>query len=169
MSFRCSTCNQIHDSIPLSFAADFPDKYANLSEADREARALCSSDQCIIDDDFFAVRGLIEIPVIGQEEPFMWGAWATVVPQNFEEIQDSWTEEGRERTRGPYRGRIANKLSQGLEALNLKCTIQLREVGSRPLFFIDEPHLLATQQLQGISQHDAYELGKSLLAEFEGS
>jgi len=50
-NFVCRTCGQTHKGIPLSFAADFPDIYANMSESDRGTRALISSDQCIIDEE----------------------------------------------------------------------------------------------------------------------
>ena len=41
-NFVCRTCGQSHEGVPLSFAADFPDLYANMSESDRGIRALIS-------------------------------------------------------------------------------------------------------------------------------
>jgi hypothetical protein len=71
--FLCRTCGQTHEGVPLSFAADFPDMYANMSEPDRSARALISSDQCIVDEASFFIRGCLEIPVRDTGEVFIWG------------------------------------------------------------------------------------------------
>jgi hypothetical protein len=46
--WRCATCGESHAGIPLSFAADFPDMYANMKREERDARAVIGSDQCII-------------------------------------------------------------------------------------------------------------------------
>ena len=72
--FACHICNQTHQGIPLSFAADFPDMYANMPDAERSGRALISSDQCIIDDTWFFIRGCLEIPIIKTDEVFLWGS-----------------------------------------------------------------------------------------------
>ncbi len=89
----CSKCGEEHLGVPLSFAADFPDAYANLTDAERAEHAECSSDQCIINNGTFSVRGLIEIPIKGQDTPFLWGVWANVSLEDFIEIQESWHEE----------------------------------------------------------------------------
>ena len=72
--FVCRTCGQTHEGVPLSFAADFPDMYANLPESDRGARALISLDQCIVDETWFFIRGCLEIPVLDSSEVFIWAS-----------------------------------------------------------------------------------------------
>jgi len=37
--YTCRTCGQYHTGVPFSFAADFPDQYANLSKEERDSRA----------------------------------------------------------------------------------------------------------------------------------
>jgi hypothetical protein len=44
-----------------------------MSEPDRGARALISSDQCIVDETSFFIRGCLEIPVLESSEVFIWG------------------------------------------------------------------------------------------------
>ncbi len=34
--WKCSTCGESHAGIPLSFAADFPDMYANMKKEERD-------------------------------------------------------------------------------------------------------------------------------------
>src|SRR5258708_6314038 len=88
-SFVCHICGQTHDGLPPSFAADFPDMYAGLSEADRGSRALIGSDQCIIDEQWFFIRGCLEIPILESEDVFLWGLWASVKEEAFNEISAS--------------------------------------------------------------------------------
>jgi hypothetical protein len=163
-SYRCTTCGKSHEGIPLSFAADFPDMYANMKRDERDSRSIIGSDQCIIDQQWFFLRGCLEIPIIGREEVFLWGLWASVRENVFDEVTDCWELQGRERTRGPFKGRLANSLSIYPETLNLKVDITLQPVGARPLFLIEETeHQLATEQRSGISHDRAMELATLLL------
>jgi len=72
-TWTCATCGKSHADAALSFAADFPDMYANLKSEDRDLRAVVGTDQCIVDARWFFVRGCLEIPVLGHREPFLWG------------------------------------------------------------------------------------------------
>ena len=162
--YTCKACGECHAGVPFSFAADFPDAYANLSNEDRDARATIGSDQCILDAQWFFLRGMIEIPIMGGDEPFLWGVWASIREEVFDEISDSWEEPGREAKYGPYKGRLANLLSIYPETLNLKLKIIVQPVGVRPLFLLeDNEHVLAVQQKSGISKQQAVELASFLL------
>jgi hypothetical protein len=162
--FVCSTCGQSHEGVPLSFAANFPDMYANMSESDRGSRALISSDQCIVDEALFFIRGCLEIPLLDSSEVFIWGLWALVKEEVFNAISESWEEAGRETRRGPFKARLANSLSVYLETLNLKLRIVIQPVGTRPLFILEEEqHPLGTAQHHGISRLEAMELCATLL------
>jgi hypothetical protein len=157
--FVCRTCGQTHEGIPLSFAADFPDPYANISESDRTSRAVISSDQCVVDEVWFFIRGCLEIPILESKDVFLWGLWASVKEEVFNEISESWEEEGRETRRGPFKGRLANSLSIYPETLNLRIRIVIQPAGTRPLFTIEgEDHPLAAAQQNGISRLEAMEL-----------
>lgn len=162
--YTCRTCGQYHAGVPFSFAADFPDPYANLSKDEQDSRAIIGSDQCILDSQWFFLRGMIEIPIVGSDQPFLWGLWASVKEDVFDEISSSWEEQGRERKCGPYKGRLANSLTLYPQTLNLKLRIILQPVGVRPLFVLeDEEHLLAVQQKSGITREQAVELASFLL------
>jgi hypothetical protein len=148
----------------MSFAADFPDMYANMNSDEREARATIGSDQCIIDQQWFFIRGCLEIPIIASDEPFLWGVWASVREDVFDEISDCWQQQGRENLHGPFKGRLGNSLKIYRETLNLKLTILIQCVGARPLFIVeDSEHPLATEQKSGITPTAAMELASLLL------
>ena len=165
MSWMCSSCGELHDELPLSFAADYPDHFANLSGEDRERRALIGSDQCIIDEKEFYLRGMIELPIRGSSEKFLWGVWAAMHPEDFAEVADSWEESGREVKYGPYKAGLGNALhAYSPSALNLKLTIHMQPVGQRPLFVLEEPdHPLAVAQQHGMSQSEVHTLVAKLL------
>jgi hypothetical protein len=64
-----------------TFATDAQlDLYA-IPEEEREQRFVLQSDTCVIDDKLFFVRGCIEIPVDGANEPFIWSGYrSTTAP-----------------------------------------------------------------------------------------
>jgi hypothetical protein len=162
--FSCATCGKVHLNLPSSFAADFPDMFANMKREERDVRATIGSDQCIVDQEWFFIRGCLELPVLGSTEPFLWGLWAAVREQVYDEISETWQQKGREKIRGPYKGRLANSLSVHAGTLNLKVTILIQPVGTRPLFVVDElAHPLAVEQQTGISKRRANELAALLL------
>ena len=168
-SFLCSSCGLEHTGLPLSFAADYPDPYANLDREARELRAIAGSDQCIIDQEEFYIRGCLEIPIIGTSEVFLWGLWARVKETAFDEISDHWESEGREKTIGPYKGRLANALSIYPDTLNQCLEVQIKPVGSRPLFILeDAENLLAIEQRNGLTAQQAAHYACSLLRTARG-
>lgn len=163
-TWTCATCGTSHSDVPLSFAADFPDMYANLKSEDRDLRAVIGTDQCIVDEKWFFLRGCLEIPVLRNSEPFLWGVWASVRQEVYDEISDCWTQEGRQKTHGPFKGRLANSLSVYPETLNLKVEIHLQPVGTRPLFVVEEEeHQLAIEQRLGITRSRAMDLASFLV------
>jgi len=163
-SYKCATCGKSHASVPMSFAADFPDMYANLKGDERQARALIGTDQCVVDQKWFFIRGCLEIPILGGDEPFIWGLWASVREEVYDEISDSWEQQGREKLHGPFKGRLGNSLSVYPETLNLKVKIILQPVGTRPLFVVEEEdHPLAIEQKSGFTSTRAMELASMLL------
>jgi hypothetical protein len=148
----------------LSFAADFPDPYANLSRDDRENRALISSDQCIIDEEQFYLRGCLELPISDSSDIFLWGVWARVHEKDFDQIQEFWERVGRESVIGPFKGRLANSLAIYPDTINMKLEIRIQPAGQRPLFVLDEAeHPLAIEQRLGLDMAKAHEYACILL------
>ncbi len=156
--YACSVCGKLHPVADLSFATDFPDSYVNMSKDARDARALIGSDQCVIDQAQFYLRGCIELPVRESEGSFLWGVWARVHEVDFDEFAEYWETERREEMIGPYKGRLANSLSIYPETPNMKLEIQIQPVGSRPLFFLeDQDHPMTIEQRTGLSMEKAKE------------
>jgi len=56
-TFKCSSCGEIHKGIP-TFGADYPITVLNVPKNEREQRVDLGSDECVIDEKEFSVRGL---------------------------------------------------------------------------------------------------------------
>lgn len=155
--FFCLHCGKEHPG-KFSFAADFPDPYANLKRDDRDARAAIGSDQCIVDGDQFYLRGCIELPIVGSDDVFLWGVWARVHEKDYDIIAEFWEIEGRERKIGPFKGRLANSLSIYPGTINMKLQILIEPVGVRPRFVLEEPkHPFSIEQRAGLTIEKARE------------
>jgi hypothetical protein len=74
--FHCANCGKWHDGLPLDWAFNAPTYWDQIPEAEREERGHGTPDLCSIDNRDFFVRGLIEIPIVGFQEPSRWRAWS---------------------------------------------------------------------------------------------
>ena len=87
--FRCQTCGEIHKGMP-GFGADAPLSYYAIPEAERASRCELSSDECVIDRASFFIRGCLEIPVLGADEPLIWGVWISLSEQSFNRYHETY-------------------------------------------------------------------------------
>jgi hypothetical protein len=82
MSFRCSVCGELHDDLP-DLGSDRPDTWWGVPEEERDRRIRLTSDTCIIDDEEFFIRGVIEIPIHDATDSFGFGVWVSQKRENF--------------------------------------------------------------------------------------
>jgi hypothetical protein len=134
-----------------SFGADAPLYYYDIPEAKRAERCELTSDTCIVDGEHFFVRGCIEIPVHGENEPFVWGVWVSLSENNFEEFTNLFGVPVRD-DHGPYFGWLSAYLKTYPDTENLKTHVHLRNDGVRPSIELEPTdHPLAVEQREGIS------------------
>jgi hypothetical protein len=91
-AFRCSCCRQVHEGSPsIAFVA--PDQYACLTDEQKSAMGRLSSDFCTIEydghTDYF-IRAVLEIPIHGVEEPFLWGVWVSASEASFKRYLETY-------------------------------------------------------------------------------
>jgi hypothetical protein len=148
--FKCAACEEWHEGMP-SFGAVAPLYYYAIPEAEREERCHLTSDTCIVDDEFFFVRGCIEIPVIGESEPYVWGAWVSLSSTSFDEFVSCFDKPDRSEF-GPYFGWLSSSLLVYPSTENLKTHLYIREPGMRPFIELEPTdHPLAIEQQAGIT------------------
>jgi hypothetical protein len=123
------------------------------------------SDQCVIRNEEFFVRGLVCVPVAGLDEPFEFGAWVSLTEGDITRMSDAWYTPDREKSMPPLPGHLANNIVSFDEpTLGLRVLVHTREVGLRPhIEIIDDNHALAVEQRDGISQEALVERVGQLL------
>lgn len=149
--FKCSCCGDILDGPPLAWHFDAPVPWKTLSPGAREERGELTSDQCVIDDEHFFIRGLVEIPVVDGDGPFAWGVWVSLSKANFERAAELWHDSNRV-SEPRYFGWLCSSIPGYPETLHLKTAVHSREVGLRPLVELETTdHPLSIEQRGGIT------------------
>ncbi|MCG7328198.1 DUF2199 domain-containing protein [Achromobacter sp. ACRQX] len=149
-SFKCTTCDEVHHGLP-SFGADAPATYYAVPPEDRPQRCDLGSDDCVIDEQHFYVRGCIELPIAGHPEPFVWGVWVSLSLQSYE----TWVRMSDEAKRShtpPLFGWLTTRLDPYPDTIGLKTHVHLRDDGIRPYIELEPTsHPLAVEQREGIT------------------
>ena len=89
--WSCRCCGRQFNTLPLNFACEAPDHWFQIPESERDSRGKLDSDVCMIDSGDIFVRGCLEIPIIGQEDCFIWGVWVSVSKASFARILELWS------------------------------------------------------------------------------
>jgi len=134
-----------------SFGAHAPLSYYAVPESERAKRCALGSDDCVIDDEYFFVRGCLDIPVVGHTEPFSWGVWVSLSEAHFKEWAKLFGETQRSHV-GPFFGWLNAAMELYPDTVNLKTMVHFRDNGIRPFIELEPTdHPLAVEQRNGIS------------------
>jgi hypothetical protein len=162
-TFTCSRCGQVHEGPPLAYAADYPEAWAAVPEAERRRRVVMGEEQCIIDKRDFFVRARLVLPVVDGPEPFEWGVWVSLGQKSFVRMAELWSTPGRE-AEPPYAARLQTELPGYPPTLSLAGLLHTRPLGERPTFELDPTdHPLVRQQRGGVTAQWVRELAERLL------
>lgn len=163
-AFRCATCDKLHEGSP-SFAFFQPDYYCQLSDEEKAASQI-DEDRCKVvveEGEYYFIRALLEIPIIGVGEPFLWGIWMSVSKKSFFHYLEVTgdPEEG-----DGFFGYVANEISVYPKSLSLRADVYLQPDKLRPLVLIQpehgqDKHPLFIDQQEGISVTRAVELAEA--------
>ena len=141
-----------------SFDAHAPLSYYDVPQEERERRCDLGSDDCVVDEEFFFVRGCIEIPVIGEAEPFSFGVWVSLSEANFSKWVKCYELSARSHV-GPFFGWLNAWLKPYPDTINLKTMVYIRDNGIRPYVDLQPTdHPLAVEQRSGITVERVAEL-----------
>jgi len=163
-SYICGTCGKTHQGAPLRWGPDAPNAWAAMAQHDREKRGELGTDQCVIDEERFFIRGQIEIPVVDVKDVFAWLVWIEVSAQDFGRMSKLWTVAGREQKDPSHSGVLANELAIYEEqTLGLKVKLHTRPVGERPFVEVVADHKLRDEQRDGISSHHVQDIADKLM------
>lgn len=151
ISFKCNSCGETHQGTP-TFGWTYPVQYLSIPKEEREQRISLGTDDCVIDEKHFFIRGCLEIPVIGESEPFAWGVWVSLSKENFTQFIQYFGNEKRAHI-GPFFGWLCSDIwLYPTQTLNLKTQVHLRDNMTRPYIELERTsHPLAIEQREGVS------------------
>jgi len=155
--FTCATCGEEHEGSP-SFGYKWPHHFEVLNETDKKEIAKISDDMCIINDEDRFIRVVLEVPIKGYKEGFMWGVWISVSETNFLNYQENFDSKDYEDT---YFGWFCNILPFYPETLHLKTNAFIESGGQRPKIDLElSEHPLTIDYNNGISWERAVEIAQ---------
>jgi hypothetical protein len=172
--FKCIECGAIHRGSP-SFAFDKPPLYYDVPEPQRCARTMLTRDTCFIapapNDEtgqtHCFLRGLLEVPIAGATEPFLWGVWVTQSEDSFMRYLETFDDDQSGTSSfgwlpvawAPYK-----RTRPGEYIENLRCNVLWQGKGKRPLIEVQEcDHPLFLDQRDGISWERAVEIARTVM------
>jgi len=122
-----------------------------------------TEDGCVIDGNQFFVKGLLEIPVHGVPEPFVWGVWLSLSEASFEQYVALFDDEQRP-AGAEFFGWLCSSVPHYPETQLLKTMLHVREYPMRPWVELEPTdHPWAVAQREVISRVDAIALAERLL------
>lgn len=151
----------MHSGVP-SFSIPEPIYVNDVPENERENRVKLNSDLCEIlpsdgtdDDAIHCIRTVLEIPIIGMDEPFTWGVWVTQSPDSFQRYVKTFLEDQSDQVSFgwlPVTMPYYHSLNPDGSLLHLECDVDWGAKGARPkLALWDSDHELSVDQQRGIS------------------
>lgn len=161
--FHCQRCGQFHEELPMAYGAPAPIYYYQVDETERSTRCELYQEHCVIDDQFYFIRGCLEIPVIDSDQVFDWGVWCSLSRESYQMVFDSWNSEDRTALQ-PLFGWLSTSIPFYEETVNLKSLVHIRSVGIRPFVELEPTnHPLAVEQRQGITLDRIREIAERML------
>ena len=147
----------------MAYGADAPYPYYLIPESERQKRTILTDDQCIIDNQFFFIRGGIELSIDDNPDNFRWNVWVSVSGEDFQRMEELWQEENRILEK-PYTGKIATQLEPYPPTLDLPVMIISQKAGRAPKIEIVEcNHPLYFKQENGINMERVTGYAKEIL------
>lgn len=162
LRWKCGRCEEWHTGPVLDYGYDQPHYWRSdygkgvrwsvlpSGRIEKASATFLDEDYCVIDDEYFFVRGLIQIPIVGSTETLNWGVWGSVSRANFEVLlragRDATLEEPM-----PMFSWLSTRIPEYPDTLNLKMHLQLQESGLRPHFCLERAdHPLSQDYYHGI-------------------
>ena len=162
-AFKCTCCGEVHEGSP-SFAFRAPDQYASLSDEQKASMATLTEDFCTITHDEGTdrfVRAILEVPIHGVQEPFLWGVWVSLSEKSFNRYRETYDEPIAGEC---FFGWVCNEINLYPYEHSRPSDVRIQVGGNRPKVVLhrgdpeDDP--LVIDQVNGISIARAQELAE---------
>ena len=159
--FQCHTCGKWHDGPPLDFAYDSPHYWSESLRSD--PGCFLNSDLCVVKNEDFFVRGVIEVPILESREPFRWGVWVSLSKNNFDRMIEL-SHNLKLLDEPPYFGWLSNSIEAYPQTLNLKTNVHWRNLRHRPYVLLElSDHPLAVEQRDGMTMDRVRQIAEKIM------
>ena len=155
MAYRCVICGELHEDPPdIGFGK--PDHWFDVPENEREQQIKADEDTCVIDDQDFFIRGVIEIRIHDHPEKFGFGVWVSLKRQHFQTYLENFHSDQI----GPFFGWLCTSIDYyDQPTLTLKTMVHFQGGQDRPLVVLEPTlHPLAVAQREGITLEQAWKI-----------
>jgi len=165
LAFKCSECGEIHSDLSFSFAR--PALISAWSDEEIEKRVhfndTTKTDLIVVDEKFFFIRCVLEIPIRKTDDCMTFGVWQSQSEDNFFKYQDAYQSDERagNETSSWHTPRVPEYRTEDKNGYltNLPSTLKWQAPPQRPLVFINEcDHHLYRDQKNGISRKKALKI-----------
>ncbi|MGL4279218.1 MAG: DUF2199 domain-containing protein [Albidovulum sp.] len=154
--YRCKCCGQSFGGV-LDIGYDHPDQWSHGNRQQSGQSMLTvgedrlTSDLCTIGEDRF-IRCILPIPIVGTDETFRFGAWASLKRENFDLYVRAWQEDNYSGLDGFF-GWLCNRLpGVGMTDEMVSCDVVNLDGDTRPEIYVhDAAHRLAGYQKGGMT------------------
>jgi hypothetical protein len=161
-AFDCPCCGKRHTGLP---AVAYGEPAASIDEAGnpRPLRRM-GDDFCIADGQYYFVRAVLHVPILGEAQPMEWGVWSSLSETNFKRYWDSFDDNDQAKL-GPMFSYLGNSIYGYPGSLDLRSQLHTQNDRKRPFVELDpsQDHPLVRDQARGISRERAIELTMPVL------
>lgn len=168
LRWKCGTCEEWHSGPCLDFSYASPaywtteNDQANQIDAfesiDEMPRTFLDEDICIVDGEYYFIRGLIHLPIIGTTETFRWGVWGSLSRENFQKLV-AMNDNPKRVELDPMFSWLSTKIDDYPDTLSLKMYAHIQPPPKRPVFELEyTDHPLSQEHHHGIAPERVKEI-----------
>jgi hypothetical protein len=169
LRWKCGSCEEWHYGPCLDFSYGSPCHWTEENEEANQVDFFLSGskglpttyldeDNCIIDGEYYFVRGIIHLPIIGTDETLRWGVWGSLSRENFEKLLQMDDDPKRVELE-PMFSWLSSWIEEYPDTVNLKMYAHIQEPGDRPVFELEpSDHPLSQEYHHGITPERVKEI-----------
>jgi hypothetical protein len=136
-----------------AIAFDAPAHYSQgVPKEERADRAQLNEDFCVIDNNAFYVRCVLNIPILEHKDSLEWGVWSSLSEANFRKYSETFHDLDQSKL-GPMFSWFSSILPNYPSTLSLRCNVVPADNRQRPhiLFDPSQDHPLLADIKNGIT------------------
>lgn len=169
LRWKCGTCEEWHTGPCLDFSYGSPVYWTEENEEANQIdffdsgkeglpTTFLGEDICIIDGEYYFIRGLIHLPIIGTTETFRWGVWGSLSRENFEKLL--FMNDDPKRTElEPMFSWLSTSIDDYPDTRSLKMYAHIQPPHQRPIFELElTDHPLSQEYHHGITPERVKEI-----------